>query len=263
MKSYIAFGKFLVETCYYLEGDGVLMPFAYDIIRNCVSKFHLNQVLPVYVSTYINEVSTILVTAKGKTINHALKKQCIEKVQAIKKAVYKFLEPKVSSETVVNTLETDEGLKDKGLLYTMNVLKFCRFWDASRATQLLSGLASLKPYRNLIHTVDDSVLESLASEVQTYLELCKDLVFTDKPYQIQGFFESNKKLLPNFAAVFRLIALFNPSNACSERLNSVFTLLEYDKTCLLETVQSGTIMRYNHRKVIKRHTPINVNESEL
>jgi hypothetical protein len=45
------------------------------------------------------------------------------------------------------------------------------------------------------------------------------------------FFKNQEKSLPNFYDLFRLVALFCPSNACSERLNAVFTELNFDETC--------------------------------
>ena len=100
------------------------------------------------------------------------------------------------------------------------------------------------------------MIQSLASEGPAYIELADDFEFngTEKGKQIAQFFKVNKNRLPNFYQVFKLIALILPSNATSERLNAVFSTFQFDKSCLLETIQSGTILRFNNRiKQRKRH----------
>lgn len=93
-------------------------------------------------------------------------------------------------------------------------------------------------------------MQLLSRETHIYLELASDFAVDeeDKVNRNYEFFISNKKEIPNFYEVFRLIALFQPSNCCSERLNAVFSTLNFDNHTLLETIQAGTIIRYNHRK---------------
>lgn len=137
-------------------------------------------------------------------------------------------------------------------------LLIIRYLDVSRVQTLRPNYAVMKPFADLIHTVDDAKIRLLVSEVPSYLELAKDFVLNsaDKCYQLEVFFKSNKKLLPNFYDLYQLVALFSPSNACSERLNAVFTELNFDESCLLETIESSTLMRYNHRKRTVR-APVN------
>jgi hypothetical protein len=81
-------------------------------------------------------------------------------------------------------------------------------------------VTNLLPYVNILHTVDENMIKSLASEGPAYLELADDFEFngTEKGQQIAQFFKVNKKRLPNFYKVFKIIALILPSNATSERL---------------------------------------------
>ena len=130
-------------------------------------------------------------------------------------------------------------------------LTLYRFWDVSRARQLQPTLTNLLPYSDLIFSVNREKLQLLSQEAHKYLELAADYVVNEGEMASQNceFFISNKNQIPNFYDVFRLIALFQPSNCCSERLNAVYSSLDFDSHCLLESIQAATIVRYNHRTV--------------
>lgn len=113
-----------------------------------------------------------------------------------------------------------------------------------------NSLANILPYVDLIYGVNRAKIQLLSQEAHVYMVIASDFIVNneDKVNQNSQFFESNKYQIPNFYEVFRLIALFQPSNCCSERLNAVYESLDFDSSCLLETIQAGTILRYNHRK---------------
>ena len=106
-----------------LEGESFLMVFAYDIVRDCVSKFHPTQPLPDKINEYIQQKSTS-VSNGNRVVDIKVKTSLTNKVNDIKKAIFKYLDPKVNATTVVSK---DSCLKDKGLLYTIRLAKFCRY----------------------------------------------------------------------------------------------------------------------------------------
>jgi len=189
-------------------------------------------------------------TIVGSLVDTNVKKQLTDKALCIRTSIFKYMDSHLSTDHDYSKTGPDEKLKEKGLLHTMRVSKFARFWDVSRATQLQPNFVSLLPYANLIHSVSTDKILSLSAEVTKYLELAKDIVVVEKDKSKLNcdFFEKNKSELTNFYDVFRLIALIQPSNASSERVLSVYASLNFDRSCLLETIQSGTIMRYNWRK---------------
>jgi len=131
----------------------------------------------------------------------------------------------------------------------MRLAEFCRYWDPSRVCELKPDYNKLILFANIIYGVDELKMKALAAETIYYMELAKDVVFDKKllSQEAEQFFARHCADIPTYFEVYRLIALHQPSNCCSERLHSVFRQLDFNSNALESTIECATICRFNHR----------------
>lgn len=122
-----------------------------------------------------------------------------------------------------------------------------------RVNELNLKIEDLRPYADLVYSVDLKKINSLVLEIEKYKVLAADTIFNKEKIAAEtcAFFILHRKELPIFFEIYQLIALSQPSNCCSERANSVFSKFDFNSNCLQETIESSTICRFNNRKVKK------------
>jgi len=210
------------------------MPFAYDKIRKSLIQFHKDQPLPEEIEKLISSLHSI----SNKNAENNLIFNAKTKVVGIRTSIYSYLYSHTNPAIMKNS---KKQLKNKGLVHTMRLAEFCRYWDPSRICELKPDYSKLVMFTNLIHTVDEKKMASLAGEVSYYMEFAKE------EFSLQQVSLSIR--LNNFSSLINMafrVFTHQPSNCCSERLNSVFRTLDFHKNALESTIEASTVCRFNH-----------------
>jgi hypothetical protein len=242
---YVDYGYQLTKCCYFLEGDAILMPFAYDQLNYTFSTFDAKKEFK-SVTSYTLKA---LAGSDGALLD-ALKKRVTNIISQTSEYFKSHIFP------VIPNCSDEKFLKNKGLKRTVDVAKFARILNPQRVNTVLDSYDTLLSLANAadLPGVDTDFVKALFREVPKYKNIAENYVPAvgeNLPEKARIFFSQHRADLPKFCNLYKIIALAQPSSACVERLNSCFDVVigKTGISAAVETCEAQTMMRYNYKKL--------------
>jgi hypothetical protein len=243
---YIDYGFQLVRCCYALEGDAILMPFAYDHLM------HVHASLKDWKQQGFKSVTSQTIkdlAGDNKEFSEVLQRRVIDILSTTAEYFSSHLQP-----TIPANRDADSYLKNQGLKRTIDIAKFARILNPERANSIPLDYNTLRQLAEsaALPGVDVAFVKVLFSEVGKYQRLASEFraesseIISEKT---RLFFAQNQRDLPKLCELYKLIALAQPSSGCVERLNALFDNMNgtTGHSATAGTMEGQTLMKYNYK----------------
>jgi hypothetical protein len=228
---FLDMGTHLTSTCYYLEGDGPLILFAYDKLS----------------ALEVNLRSQFATTG---TRCQALLQRFPDESALLSAQMRLSLEP-------VHSYIVKRIMGNGKFVYAMDVMKGARYWNPSRLVELhRAGEQSQASITNIMKEVSHipfitpATRALLLNEFSSYYAAARDYVASDPP-DPTPFFGSlaNRNSFPTWCAEFEKVVLLQTSEGTVERCFSDFGNVQgsSQESRLEETYCGAVCARYNAR----------------
>jgi hypothetical protein len=231
---YLDIGHFLVEACYFLEGDGYLILRAFETLENV--EVNLRQQ-----AAGAGVRSQTQVTATDVARQPAI----YAKMRLALKPAYDYMVAKMTIKFVES----------------MNIMKAARYWDPRRfvdlhkaANQTLTHKEEVMTDIGALNWLDKETKELLLTEFQSYYAAARGFgvpLDEDPDSLFKRFFSDgeHQRNFPTWCAQFFLVILLQTSEGTVERSFSDFSNIQNDLQTLRteETLATSVVARYNAR----------------
>jgi hypothetical protein len=228
-------GERLVKSTYKLEGDGMLAPFAYNIMRE--NMIYISQ-LAEYLAQDSDEIFLTLPNVRLVLLDACSNVNDRENVLTtirIRNKVKAILTPMINYFMEIFSEETGK------VAHTIQLFKNLRIFDPVQFKSLNLGCETI----NSLPACFNDLKQGMIAELPTYRRMTEQMTATSLNCMI--WFKERKDELPYFYRAILICALAQPSSAAVER---VFSLLKnaqsQNQSQMLEDYLECVVMlRYN------------------
>lgn len=252
MALFVDYGRELVTATYFLEGDGFLLPFTYDILTALNVFFQKGANIGPFTSAEIKRICT-----NGTVLNSQKASSYKAKVEASIFPVRSYLLDRINDKPSPFA-DPFQDLKRKCQHDSIHVAKIARFLHPIRLLDLDPKYEDLAEISRYLPSFSLQQSKLLWTEYPHYKVLCQ--AFPPPPSRlaapqlVTSFHLRHKHDVPAWFHLFSKLALLQPSSASIERVNSIFerVVSADQKSSSEELIEAKVLLGYNHRKIANK-----------